>query len=153
MATISPGHGHLRSFSGTRCSSPLATSLSHFLGITKLDLEKTAKMWFLLFKMAAISQGQGQLGHLLFCNADYPNVFVKFGWIWSRNGKVNFRTSIRAAEPVASTKSNMYRSLFHVGPNQSYSGGYTYVYSLIFKYISVFTHFFGIFFTILCLES
>ena len=44
MAAISRDHGRLRSNSRTKCLLPLAVSLPSFSGITKIDLEKCAKM-------------------------------------------------------------------------------------------------------------
>ena len=55
MAAISQAQGHLKSYSQSM-------SLPCFVGITKIDWEKSAKRWFFLFKMAAISQILEQLG-------------------------------------------------------------------------------------------
>ena len=43
MGVISQGQGHFKLYSGTRCSLPQAVSLPSFVGITKKDLEKSAK--------------------------------------------------------------------------------------------------------------
>ena len=51
----------LRSNSWTWCPLPLAISLPSFIWITKIDWEKSAKMWFQTLKTPAISQGQGRL--------------------------------------------------------------------------------------------
>ena len=51
VAAISQSQGHLRSYSWTRCPLPQEMSLPSFFGITKIDLEKSAKLsffWFLL---------------------------------------------------------------------------------------------------------
>ena len=63
MATFSRGRGRWRSNSRTRCLLPLAMCLPTFVGITRLDLENSAKVLFqtLNYKMAAISRGQGHL--------------------------------------------------------------------------------------------
>ena len=61
MAVISQGQGHLKSNSWTRCPLPLAMSLPSLVSITKIHLEKSAKICFQTLKMATISQGQDRL--------------------------------------------------------------------------------------------
>ena len=48
----------LRSNSWTRCPSPLSMFVPSFFGITKIELEKRAKVWFQASKLATISRGQ-----------------------------------------------------------------------------------------------
>ena len=50
------------SYSRTRCPFTQAMSLPSVVGTTKIDLEKSAKMWYFLFKISAISQNLEQLG-------------------------------------------------------------------------------------------
>ena len=61
MAAISWGQGNLMSNSRTRCPWPLAMFLPNFVGITRIDCYKSAKILFLKFKMAAISRNLEQL--------------------------------------------------------------------------------------------
>ena len=61
VATISRGQGRLRFNSQTRRPLPIAMSLPSFVGIRKIEIEKSAKMWFQTPEMAAIPKGQGLL--------------------------------------------------------------------------------------------
>ena len=61
MAPISRGQGHFSLDLHTSCPLPLAMSLQSCVGITKIDLEQSAKKWFQTLKMATISRGQGPL--------------------------------------------------------------------------------------------
>ena len=64
MTTISRGQGRSRSYPQRGCTLPLAMSLPRFVWIlTKIDWEKSAKMWFFKkIKMAAILRNLEQLG-------------------------------------------------------------------------------------------
>ena len=62
MAGIYQGQGNLRSYSRTRCLLPQVMFLPRFFWITRIDLEKSAKMWYFLLKMAAILWNLWQLG-------------------------------------------------------------------------------------------
>ena len=71
-------------------------------------------------------------GHLSFCNANYPKIclceVVRMDsaewWPSKLSYKDSCSRSGRPAYPGASTKSNTYRSLFHVEPNQIHTGPY-----------------------------
>ena len=54
MATIPRGQYRLKSNSRTRYPLPLVMSLPSFVRISKIDLEKSAKMWFFRFKIGAV---------------------------------------------------------------------------------------------------
>ena len=56
MAAISQGPGHFMSYSRTRCPSSQAMSLLSFVGITKIDLEKSANMWILATILGDLEQ-------------------------------------------------------------------------------------------------
>ena len=71
MAVISPGQGHLLSYSMTSFFLLLAIPLAFFIGIIKIDLEKYKTVIF-LFKIATISQGQGHIGLSLFMQCGLP---------------------------------------------------------------------------------
>ena len=54
MVVISQGQGHLLSYFRTMCSSTLAMFLPRLVGITKINLKKSAKMlFFILGKQSA----------------------------------------------------------------------------------------------------
>ena len=82
MAAISRGHGCLTSNLRTRCLLRLAMPLPTFDGITKINLEISAKMLFQILKMATICRGQGRLRSTSWtrCHSTPSNVPTKFCW-------------------------------------------------------------------------
>ena len=62
MATFSRGQGRLRLNAWTSCPLSQPMSPPSFVQITKIDWEKSAKIWFFKFKMGAISQSVEQMG-------------------------------------------------------------------------------------------
>ena len=63
------------------------------------------------FPRATISRVHGQLGHLHFCDDDYPKVHVCLCEVWMDSVQQWWNkphTRIQAMDPLASTKSNTY---------------------------------------------